>query len=212
MLSVYDAELHSLESLYRDHADKRAVYAEMAARVIHLAESSGPIVSLCYGHPMVYSRMSQLIVAHCREHGLRLRILSGISSIAEIMTALRLDIAARGLASVFANQLLDPRRRIDPTLDLLVMQPGGLGETSLCRDATLRRERDLEPYARLQARLLEFYPEEHTFTSICLSELAEPSHQIDTHRVDAIVALAPALHYGHTWYFRAVAGSPSLRS
>ena len=206
MLEAYPADVHDLRSLYRDDAEKRDVYPAMAKTVVALAESRGPAVWMTYGHPLVYSMPSRILIRECRERGLRLSILSGISSIAEIMSALEIDIAERGLQVHFANDLVSLEKRIDPSVDLLVMQPGGLGETRLCRDAALRRVRDVTIYERLQSHLERFYPSHHRFTSICLSDESGGAHEIFEAPISRVVELAPELHYGHTWYVRAIPG------
>jgi precorrin-2 methylase len=203
MLREYPVEVHDLAALYEDGAAKREVYEAMARTVLGLAARLGPTVWMTYGHPLLYSTPSRLLREVCARRGLRLTVLSGISSIAEITTALGLDIAERGLQVHFANRLVARAPAIDPTVDLVIMQPGGLGETHLCRDPVARQARDLAPYAALQAHLERFYPPAHRYTSICLSDEGT-AHEIFEASIARIVELAPALHYGHTWYVRAL--------
>jgi len=203
MLSEYPAEVHDLGALYQDDAAKADVYETMVRTVLGLAGRRGPTVWMTYGHPLLYSTPSRLLQTECARRGLRLAIFSGISSIAEITSALGLDIAERGLQIHFANRLLAQAITIDPTVDLLIMQPGGLGETHLCRDPVARQLRDLRPYEALQAHLERFYPAQHCYTSICLSDEGT-AHEIFGAPIARIVELAPTLHYGHTWYVPAL--------
>jgi hypothetical protein len=206
MLEAYSADLHDLRAVYEDHAEKRDVYPAMARTVLELAQHGGATVWMTYGHPLVYSTPSRILIRECRERGLRLLIFSGISSIAEIMTVLEVDIAERGLQIHFADQLVSLERPIDPSVDLLVMQPGGLGETRLCRDPEKRRLRDVGVYRKLQSHLERFYPSDHRFTSVCLSDEPGRAHEVFEASIARIVELAPDLHYGHTWYVKARPG------
>ncbi len=157
LLRAYPAEVHDLRALYRDGEQRRDAYRAMAEAVLELAQRRGRTVWLTYGHPLVYSMPSRILARECRARGLRLWVLSGISSLDEIMSVLELDIAERDLQVVFANHLVSRRRPIDPLVDLVVMQPGALGETGICRDPAQRQARDLGAYRELRAHLVRFY-------------------------------------------------------
>ncbi len=204
LLRAYPAEVHDLRALYRDGQQRRDAYQAMAEAVLELAQRRGRTVWLTYGHPLVYSTPSRILARECRARGLRLSILSGISSLAEIMSVLELDIAERDLQVVFANHLVSRPRPLDPLVDLVVMQPGALGETGICRDPAQRQRRDVSAYRELQAHLLRFYPPQHRLTSICLSDERGGAHEIVELPLADILELAPALHYGHTWFVRAL--------
>jgi len=208
LLRAYPAEVHDLRALYRDGQQRRDAYQAMAEAVLELAQRRGRTVWLTYGHPLVYSMPSRILARECRSRGLRLRVLSGISSLDEIMSVLELDIAERDLQVVFANHLVSRRRPIDPLVDLVVMQPGALGETGICRDPALRQARDLSAYRELQAHLLRFYPPQHRLTSICLSDERDGAHEIVEAPLADVPELAPGLHYGHTWFIRALDEPP----
>lgn len=207
LLRAYPAEVHDLSALYRDGQQRRDAYQAMAEAVLELAQRRGRTVWLTYGHPLVYSMPSRILARECRARGLRLSILSGISSLAEIMSVLELDIAERDLQVVFANHLVSRPRPLDPLVDLVVMQPGALGETGICRDPAQRQRRDVSAYRELQAHLLRFYPPQHRLTSICLSDERGGAHEIVELPLAEILELAPALHYGHTWFVRALPGA-----
>jgi predicted O-methyltransferase YrrM/precorrin-2 methylase len=203
LLRAYPAEVHDLRELYRDGRQRRDAYQAMAEAVLELARS-GRTVWLTYGHPLVYSTPSRVLARECRARSLRLSILSGISSLDEIMSVLQLDIAERDLQVVFANHLVSRRRPLDPLVDLVVMQPGALGETGICRDPELRKARDVSAYRELQDHLLRFYPAQHRLTSLCLSDERGGAHEITEASLAQILDLAPGLHYGHTWFIRAL--------
>jgi predicted O-methyltransferase YrrM/precorrin-2 methylase len=205
MLAAYEAPVHDLSTLYRDGAQKEDVYPAMTAAVLALAETRGATVWMTYGHPLVYSMPSRLLLRECRARGLRLKVLSGISSVAELMSVLGLDIAERDLQVTFANHVVTRQRPIDPAVDLVVMQPGALSETGLCRDPEQRRARDVSAYRTLQEHLLRFYPADHVYTSVCLSDEDGVPHQVVEAPLARIAELAPEMHYGQTWYIRAVA-------
>lgn len=202
MLAAYPALKHDLRPLYRDGAQKQDVYPAMTAAVLELAEARGATVWMTYGHPLVYSMPSRILIRECRARGLRLKVLSGISSIAEIQSVLGLDIAERDLQVTFANHIVSRSRAIDPGVDLLIMQPGALAEDSLCRDPAQRRRRDVSAYRVLQQHLERFYPSEHPYTSVCLSDERDVAHEVRSAPIGRIAELAPEMHYGQTWYIR----------
>jgi predicted O-methyltransferase YrrM/precorrin-2 methylase len=203
MLAAYTAPIHDLGSLYRDGARKEDVYPAMTAAVLQLAETRGATVWMTYGHPLVYSMPSRILIRECRARGLRLSVLSGISSIAEIMSVLGLDIAERDLQVTFANHVVSRRRPIDTGVDLLIMQPGALAETTLSRDPAVRAGRDVSAYRLLQEHLERFYPGSHTYTSVCLSDESGVPNEVVEAPIARIAELAPGMHYGQTWYIRA---------
>jgi predicted O-methyltransferase YrrM/precorrin-2 methylase len=204
MLAAYKAPIHDLASVYRDGARKEDVYPAMTAAVLELATTRGATVWMTYGHPLVYSMPSRILIRECRTRGLRLKVLSGISSIAEIMSVLGLDIAERDLQVTFANHVVSRRRTIDTGVDLLVMQPGALAETTLSRDPAVRAGRDVSAYRLLQEHLERFYPGSHTYTSVCLSDEPGVPNEVVEAPIARIAELAPAMHYGQTWYIRAL--------
>jgi predicted O-methyltransferase YrrM/precorrin-2 methylase len=213
MLAAYTAPLHDLGSLYRDGARKEDVYPAMTAAVLQLAETRGATVWMTYGHPLVYSMPSRILIRECRARGLRLKVLSGISSIAEIMSVLGLDIAERDLQVTFANHVVSRRRPIDTSVDLLVMQPGALAETTLSRDPAVRAGRDVSAYRALQEHLERFYPGSHPYTSVCLSDEPGVPNEVVEAPIARIAELAPGMHYGQTWYIRALPdAAPSVEA
>lgn len=211
MLSAYTAPIHDLRSLYRDGAQKQDVYPAMTRAVLELAETRGATVWMTYGHPLVYSMPSRILIRECRARGLRLKVLSGISSIAELQSVLGLDIAERDLQVVFANHVVSRSRAIDPCVDLLIMQPGALAEDSLCRDPVQRRLRDVSAYRVLQQRLERFYAPEHPYTSVCLSDEPGVPHEVREAPIGRISELAPEMHYGQTWFIRGLPDATPLR-
>ena len=202
MLAAYPAQIHDLRPLYADGAQKQDVYPAMTAAVLALGETRGRTVWMTYGHPLVYSMPSRILIRECRARGLRLKVLSGVSSIAEIQSVLGLDIAERDLQVTFANHVVSRSRAIDPGVDLFIMQPGALAEDSLCRDPAQRRSRDVSAYRVLQQHLERFYPPEHLYTSVCLSDEPGVAHEVREAPIARIAELAPEMHYGQTWYIR----------
>lgn len=203
MLAAYSAHIEDLAPLYANDHRKADVYPRMVERVLELQAAYGPTAWLTYGHPLLYSRPSQLLIAACSERDLRLSVLTGISSLAEIMSVLGLDISSRGLQVYFADQLVRERPPIHTDSDLVVMQPGGLCEERLCRDFEARQRRDVSAYRELQAFLEPLYPKGHALTSICLSEEPNRPHEVFEAPLSSITELAPRLHYGHTWLISA---------
>ncbi len=96
--------LHSFDDLYEEKADFAEVYAEIAARVLALAERPQGVIYAVPGHPLVGEASVQRILALAPQRGLTVRIVEGLSFIEPVLTCLGLD-ALDGLQLVDATEL-----------------------------------------------------------------------------------------------------------
>lgn len=200
-------KVHDSNKLYREGRDRNHVYEEIADYVLAFAKNKGGTVAAFYGHPLVYSSISQRIIRKGRSLGLEIVIYAGVSSIDEIFCLLNVDIARRDLQICSAEHLCMETLEINPKMDLLLMQPGGLGETTLCRQSAKRLKRpQLSLYRKLQKHLERFYPPNHAVFLVVLSSLSNRKDRVVEARVRDLVRIAPRLRYHHTIFI------PALRS
>ncbi len=105
-----DIQLHSYDYLYEQAADFAAIYAQIADELVRLAVTGAEITYAVPGDPLTAEATTRRILTLAREHGVAVRVLSGVSFIEPVCAALQLDPLERGL------QLLDALDFI-PTLE-----------------------------------------------------------------------------------------------
>lgn len=194
-----------LEPYYQEGKSRQKVYREIASCVIGEAKKEGGILFIQYGHPMIYSKPSRLILKMAKKEKLRVIVKSGISSLAEIMSILRLDIRDRDVQIFHAEHLIKEKKKINPYVDLFLMHVGMLGDTKVARNKTKRLNRsEIGAYPEFQRYLEKFYPPNHQVMAITLNQEDPGQDIIINERLKDIEKLAPLLHYGHTLYLKAL--------
>lgn len=205
LLKDLKIRVHDLSIEYREGDPPREVYQRIARKVLRLGQKWGGVVFLQYGHPLIYSLPTQLVLAESESRGLDTRILPGISSIDQILCLLGEDIANRGIQICHAGPFFLHRQSINPRMDLILMQIGRVGEKTICLNVSERAQRvrkDL--YRRLQRHLERFYPRKHPMTVICLQGALNRSDQVIRATVADLLRIAPFLHVGHTAYIKGI--------
>lgn len=206
--------VHDLSDHYRDGARRVQVYGALAREVVKVARRRRRTVFLQYGHPMLYSRPTRMVLQLAAEKALKTIVLSGISSMDEIFAFLRLDIRERDLQVFHAEHLYQRGKQIDPQSDLLVMQPGGPSCPIIWRHPEIRVRssrgamvklllRLQTHYERLREVLLRHYPARHPVQAINISAGDAVGATVHRGTVGGLLELGPKLGYGHTLYLRA---------
>jgi len=83
--------LHSFDHIYEAHDSFDAVYDEIVRQVLALARRPEGVVYAVPGHPLVGEATVRRLLAEAERAGLPLRIVAGLSFVAPVLTALRLD-------------------------------------------------------------------------------------------------------------------------
>lgn len=200
-------KIHDVTPLYRQGEIPSQVYRRIAEVVLRLGKRYGRTVFVQFGHPLVYSKPSRIVLQESRRLGLRTYIYPGISSIDQILCLLEIDIAERDVQICHAGSLLRQKKVLNPRMDLILMQLGRLGEMRLCLDIEKRaRNVKIELFRKLQRLLEKFYPRTNPMWVVCLNGSLDLSDQIVEATIGDLVKLAPAFHVGHTVYIKSLVG------
>jgi len=141
---------------YRDGRDRSDIYNDIVNHVMATPPDKRPAALLLHGHPLVYSTISQRLIAACDAAGIQLEILPGVSSLDRMFVDLRLDIGEDGVQIYNAAGILARETVLNPAAGCFILQIGALTGAAT-RAATSRPEEIVQ----LKNYLLKFYPAEH---------------------------------------------------
>jgi hypothetical protein len=158
-IRTLNEEALDLSAYYQPGESRTVTYRVIAAKVLQAAQEAGPTALALYGHPLVLSTLSRMVLAGSEWLGLPSLVVPGISSIDAIVSDLRIDPGDVALQVQEATDLLLYRRPIDPQRGLLLFQPAQAG-TWLHSDHTRHA-----PLRALADYLVAFYPASHV---VCL--------------------------------------------
>ncbi len=203
-LGEFPAKIHDLNRFYQEGRVRSRIYQDIARYVLDLSASEGSVAFLQHGHPLIYSSPTEKVVRGAKKRKLKMVVASGISSIDEIFSLLRLDIIHNDLQICHATQLYKQRKKINPKMDLMLMQIGALDDKKARRNLLTRPETvNREPFEKLYRHLLKFYSPSQKMYSLCVLASLDGSDLLLKATLKDLVKLGPYLHYGHTLYFPA---------
>ena len=160
-----DPDSVDLSHLYKEGTSRTLTYRKMAASVVRQAQSVKRVALALYGHPLLLSTLTRMVLDTSDWLGIRTQVVPGISSIDAIMADLRLDPGEVALQLQEATDLLLYRRNIDVHRGLLIFQPSQAGCWLHAQDTATR------PLKLLSQYLQSFYPISHPIVLIrCASE------------------------------------------
>ena len=194
-------QIHDITPIYQSGAISSQVYRRIAKKVLDLGRRHGRTVFVQYGHPLVYSKPSELIIRESKKLGLRTIISPGISSMDQILCLLGVNIGLRDVQICQAGHLLMKKKRLNPHMDLVLFQPGTLGRERLCLSLGARRT-GTRQFRKLQRHLEKFYPKTHPMWIVSLNGALDRSDQTVEATVGDLARLAPAFHVSHTIYIK----------
>jgi uncharacterized protein YabN with tetrapyrrole methylase and pyrophosphatase domain len=185
---------------YRDGRDRSDIYEDIVNHVLATPPEQRPAGLLLHGHPLVYSSISQRLIAACAAAGLKLEILPGVSSLDRMFVDLQLDIGEDGVQIYNATGVLSRQTVLNTAAGCFILQIGALNGTAT-RAATSRPEEIL----RLKNYLLKFYPANHPVNvveSAVETGFTSRVTEIDLGRLEEMDA---AFNYNATLYLPPVA-------
>jgi len=121
-------DAYDLRILYGENIDRHMTYVRMAEAMLHFVRSGKKVVAVFYGHPGVFAMPAHRAIHIARQEGHQARMRPGISALDYLVADLGFDPALPGLTSFEATDLLLRRRRIDPSLHVVLWQVGVVGE------------------------------------------------------------------------------------
>lgn len=121
-------DAYDLRILYDDTLERHQTYVRMAEAMLHHVRLGRKVVAIYYGHPGVFAMPAHRAIHIARAEGHDARMRPGISALDYLIADLGFDPALPGFASFEATDLLLRRRRIDPSLHVVLWQVGVVGE------------------------------------------------------------------------------------
>jgi precorrin-6B methylase 1 len=152
-------DAYDLRILYGEDIDRHLTYVRMAEAMLHHVRCGRKVVAIFYGHPGIFAMPAHRAVHVARQEGHRARMRPGISALDHLVADIGFDPALPGMASFEATDLLLRKRRIDPSLHIILWQVGVVGEFQF-----KPRGFENKGYADLAALLAEVYGEDWPVT------------------------------------------------
>jgi uncharacterized protein YabN with tetrapyrrole methylase and pyrophosphatase domain len=153
---------------YIDGRPRRDIYRQIAEHVLREGAAGPPVALLLHGHPMIFSTITQLILAGGQERGLRVNVVPAVSSLDRMYADLRLDIGNRGIQIFNAEAAVHGGMALNPGVDAILLQVDRVTDP----DAHRLKDTPPEMVAPLRDYLLRYYPSEHPATLIeCAVEI-----------------------------------------
>jgi uroporphyrin-III C-methyltransferase len=200
LLAQHCASVVDLMPLYEEGADRLATYKRIAATVLDAALDRAPVTMAVYGHPLVLSVPSEILLRLGPELGMTVRVLPAVSALDCLLADLGVDLVATGLQMHEATDFLVYRRRLLPELATVLWQVGVLAYRHYTGDPAVA------PIwlRRLQEQLLVTYPGEHPVTAISSGVDATSEPEIHRFPLARLADMATVLHLGTTVYLPGV--------
>ena len=117
-----------LRILYDTGKNRYRTYVQMAEALLHCVRMGESVLAIYYGHPGIFATPAHRAIEVARREGYRAVMRPGISALDYLVADVGFDPMIPGLQSFDASDLLVGRRRIDPTLHIVLWQVGMVGE------------------------------------------------------------------------------------
>jgi hypothetical protein len=117
--------------LYQYYANDRnrvITYVQMIERILDEVRAGKRVCAIFYGHPGVFVTPSHNAVEIARREGYEARMLPAVSAEDCLYADLGVDPSVPGLQVFEATDLLLRRRRIDPSMNMILFQVGCVGD------------------------------------------------------------------------------------
>lgn len=155
-----DPDAVDLSTFYQYGERRIQIYREMSSQVLFQSQTLGPVALALYGHPLVLSSLSRMVLAGCRWLKRECIVLPGVSSIDSVIADLEIDPGEFGLQVHEATELILRDCAIDPRRGLLLLQPAQAGDVRHSKEASLA------PLTLVADYLLRFYSDRHQVTLV----------------------------------------------
>ena len=121
-------DAYDLSVLYSETIERHATYTRMAEALLHYVRRGRRVVAIFYGHPGIFAAPGHRAVQLARKEGHHARMRPGISALDSLIADIGFDPALPGMVMYEATDMLLRRRRLDPTLHVVIWQVGVTGE------------------------------------------------------------------------------------
>lgn len=131
-----NADVRSLQSLYREGKSRLQTYREMVDTMLTEVRAGKRVCGAFYGHPGVFALPPHKAIETARAEGFEAHMEPGVSAADCLYADLGFDPGKYGCQHYEASQFMFNRRRLDPAAYLILWQVGLAGDQSLARFAT----------------------------------------------------------------------------
>ena len=180
---------------YAIGAYRPEMYDRIAERVVDEAGQGPGVVALNPGSATVVDSDTQGILTIAEQRGLQVRVLSGISCIEGVLSAVGYDVAG-GLQVYLAQDLALRGHRLAPEIASIVIQPGYF-DTRFFAGAPRSLERRFAP---IYERLAECIPPHHPMALVILAVDDRTTNRVFWFRLEDFEAVAPTISPYHTLF------------
>lgn len=188
--------VEDLATLYQDKKLDLEVYRRIVDRVTAALRPGRATGVVFQGHPLLYCNPAQMLIRHCEQNDVELKILSGVSSLDTIFTALKIDIGATGLQILDVNRMVLYRQKPSTETPCLIFQVGSFGSAMITRGLRNRAER----FAPLQRYLSRLYPAGHELKLVDCSTTSGFPDRVLSFPLSRLSAMAGEIDYTSTLY------------
>jgi uncharacterized protein YabN with tetrapyrrole methylase and pyrophosphatase domain len=161
----------NLMEMYEEGAIRTQNYERVSNRIFQSLDDTAVVGYVTYGNPLVYDSVSQQLVRHARQAGVRFNVLAGISSIDTLLCDLGVDMAP-GIQVYEASWLVAGQVPLVVTAPAILLQLGTFGSFR-----THYRDRinvsSLEP---LVSYLSRSYPRSHPVHLVRSGDREQPAN------------------------------------
>jgi hypothetical protein len=147
----------SLLGFYEPGKDRMTTYKEILDAILKHVRAGTRTCVAVYGHPGVFAWPTHQAVKVAREENYRAEMLPAVSSLDCLFADLGLDPGTDGLLCFEATDFLMRARQVDPTVLLVLLQVGFLGN----RSTPTGQEGPPPSLPLLVDRLCKHYPSDH---------------------------------------------------
>ena len=126
-----NADVRSLQSLYREGKSRMQTYREMVDTMLAEVRAGKRVCGAFYGHPGVFALPTHKAIEMARAEGFEAHMEPGVSAADCLYADLGFDPGKYGCQHYEASQFMFNRRRVDPAAYLILWQVGSAGDQSL---------------------------------------------------------------------------------
>jgi uncharacterized protein YabN with tetrapyrrole methylase and pyrophosphatase domain len=127
-LEKLNASSRSLHAFYRPGVRRVEIYEAIVEEILASVRRGGEVCVAFPGHPALFSYPTRETVRRAREEGFAAEVLPGISAEDCLFADLALDPGRTGWQSYEATDLVERRRRLEPSAALVVWQVSVVGD------------------------------------------------------------------------------------
>jgi uncharacterized protein YabN with tetrapyrrole methylase and pyrophosphatase domain len=155
----------NLLTMYEENAVRKDNYDRASEAVFSTLHKTEPIGYVTYGNPLTYDSVAQNLLRLAQDHGTRVKVIAGISSIDTLLCDLRVDMAP-GIQIYEATWMVAGEIAPRTDLPVILLQLGAFGSLR----THYRAVPLLSSLAGLISHLLHYYPPSH---EVCLVRTAD---------------------------------------